>query len=313
MALRVCRLAARGGIWGGGGWPVAWRGLCSAKPEPFILADIGEGIAEVELLQWFVKPGDAVDQFDRLCEVQSDKATVEISSPYVGKVESLAYDVGAIAKVGTPLLYILKQGSEKEAAGGAPAAASPAKAVNTLPPTAPRTASTSGKVLATPATRALAKQHGLDLSTLVGTGREGRVTKEDVLVALDGSAAPAVALPVAPGAAATVAAPPALPRPVRPAAADYEVPIRGIRKAMYAQMTAANAVPHFGYCDEVRMDELMAVRQQLKAAAAEVGLPKFTLIPLIVRATSLALAQHPELNGSISEGELALRRRKRQG
>ena len=72
----------------------------------FNLADIGEGIAEVEVMQWFVKPGDVVDQFDKLCEVQSDKATVEITSPFVGNIASLAYEVGDVAKTGSPLLHL---------------------------------------------------------------------------------------------------------------------------------------------------------------------------------------------------------------
>lgn len=78
------------------------------------------------------------------------------------------------------------------------------------------------------------------------------------------------------------------------------MPIRGIRRAMFAQMTAANAIPHFGYCDEVVMDELAIVREQLKPLAAESGIKKFTLMPLIVKATSLALARYPELNASVS-------------
>ena len=68
--------------------------------KPFNLADIGEGIAEVEVMQWFVKPGDEIDQFDKLCEVQSDKATVEITSPFVGTIVSLEYETGDTAKVG---------------------------------------------------------------------------------------------------------------------------------------------------------------------------------------------------------------------
>merc|ERR1712039_367447 len=83
-------------------------------------------------------------------------------------------------------------------------------------------------------------------------------------------------------------------------AEDKLVPIRGIRKAMFAQMTDALKVPHFNFCDEVVMDELVAVREKLKPLAAELGLPKFTLMPLIVKATSLALTQYPELNASIT-------------
>jgi len=277
-----------------------------SSAQPFMLADIGEGIAEVEVLQWFVKPGDTVDQFDRICEVQSDKATVEISSPYVGTIESLEYEVGSIAKVGTPLLHISVDGAggdagaepEQPAPPVAAAAAAPLPVSEPAPavsePAAAASPAGDRKVLSTPATRALAKRHKLDLGTVTPTGRGGRVTKQDVLLVLNGSA------PVQPAGAAAAAP---QPQPAAPSAAaeDRAVPIRGIRKAMFAQMTAANAVPHFNFCDEVRMDALMEVRQQLKQVALDKGLGKFTLMPLIVKATSLALAEFPELNASISE------------
>merc|ERR1719231_2131329 len=98
--------------------------------KPFNLADIGEGIAEVEVMQWFVKPGDAVDQFDKLCEVQSDKATVEITSPFVGSIASLAYETGEVAKTGTPLLHWISADGAVEEAAPAPAAAAAAPAVS---------------------------------------------------------------------------------------------------------------------------------------------------------------------------------------
>ena len=96
------------------------RWLSTGAPQPFKLADIGEGISEVEITQWFVKVGDKVDEFDQLCEVQSDKATVEITSPHIGTITSLAYEVGAMAKVGEPLLHMVIEGEEEEEA--APAA-----------------------------------------------------------------------------------------------------------------------------------------------------------------------------------------------
>merc|ERR1719231_2212072 len=80
--------------------------------KPFNLADIGEGIAEVEVMQWFVKAGDKVEQFDKLCEVQSDKATVEITSPFVGSIVSLEYAVGDTAKTGSPLLHWAPAGAQ---------------------------------------------------------------------------------------------------------------------------------------------------------------------------------------------------------
>ena len=105
----------------------------SLATKPFNLADIGEGIAEVEVMQWFVKPGDKVEQFDKLCEVQSDKATVEITSPFVGSIESLAYATGEVAKVGTPLLH---WSADSDAASAAAGSAAPAAAPSASAPAA---------------------------------------------------------------------------------------------------------------------------------------------------------------------------------
>lgn len=275
----------------------------SASGKPFLLSDIGEGIAEVEILQWFVKPGDSVDQFDQLCEVQSDKATVEITSPFVGKIVSLSYETGEVAKTGTPLLHWLAAGGEEAAAdapAAAPAAATPAAtSTNTSAPASPKVA-TGGKVLAAPAARGLAKQHGIDLATVLGTGRDGRVTKEDILKFVNGGGAAAAAPAAAPAAPATPAAAPAAASPAAAPLAppprvvtggerkDTREPIRGIRKAMFAQMTASLAVPRFAYCDEARMDALIAARMELKAAAAKYGVAKFTLMPLLIKATSVS-------------------------
>ena len=295
----------------GGALAAAARGrwLSSAAATPFKLADIGEGISEVEITEWFVKEGDKIDEFDRLCEVQSDKATVEITSPYECTIQSLAYAVGDMAKVGQPLLHMVIEGEEAPAAApaaaAAAAAAGPAAAASGGAPSA-AAAATGGKVLATPATRHMAKQHNLDLGTVAGTGRDGRVTKEDVLAYMSGAApavaaaAPAAAAPAAPAAAPAAPLPAATLKSVAPLAEDRIEPIKGIRKAMFAQMTAALSVPSFGFSDEVCMDELMALRKILKPMAAAHGVPNFTLMPLLVKATSLALSEHPLLNSQIS-------------
>jgi len=300
----------------GGALAAAARGrwLSSVAPTPFKLADIGEGISEVEITEWFVKVGDKIDEFDRLCEVQSDKATVEITSPHECTIQSLEYAVGDMAKVGTPLLHMVIEGEDAPAAApaAAAAAAAPAAAASSGAPSA-AAAATGGKVLATPATRHMAKQHNLDLGTVAGTGRDGRVTKEDVLAYMSGAApavaaaapavaaaAPAAAAPAAPAAAPAAPLPAATLKSVAPLAEDRIEPIKGIRKAMFAQMTAALSVPSFGFADEVCMDELMALRKVLKPMAAAHGVPNFTLMPLLVKATSLALSEHPLLNSQIS-------------
>ena len=185
-------------------------------------------------------------QFDKLVEVQSDKATVEITSPFAGKIESLAYEVGATAKVGTPLLHWIAAGGASDApAAGKPAAAAPAAASKAAPAAAAPAVASSGKALATPATRALAREHQIDLAKLTGTGRDGRVTKEDILNYISSggaAAAPAAAAPAAaaPAAAPAAAAAPIMAPPPRVASgggiADETEPIRGIRKAMFAQV-----------------------------------------------------------------------------
>jgi len=192
-----------------------------SKVIPFLLADIGEGIAEVELLQWFVHEGDHVHQFDRICEVQSDKATVEITSRYDGRITSLNHGIGDMVKVGSPLLFLESnndhhsgsilhtdmtkaQTMEEGEKLCIPTVASqyhlstdnrdetkeqsmdvPAMPITSGDDQGPRSMSpSSSKVLTTPAIRRLAKEYSFDLSTIMGTGPKGRVLKGDVLTAL---------------------------------------------------------------------------------------------------------------------------------
>ena len=277
---------------------------------PFKLADIGEGIAEVEVLEWFVKEGDRVQQFDRICEVQSDKATVEITSKFDGVITKLHWPKGAMAKVGAPLVDIDRDGdahddarSHSSSSHGASAAA-PAGASKSTPasaaaapkqqqsaasntPPAPQQQQEQRKerheIFATPAVRRIAREQNIDLALVRGTGRDGRILKEDMLN-FDAKAAAAAAASAAPptaSAASSVAV---------GSDAEWTVPLRGVAKAMVhiqakypslsfvrpnekpsltstiqvKSMTAAGVVPHLGYCDEVQMDNLMAVRSRLK-------------------------------------------------
>jgi 2-oxoisovalerate dehydrogenase E2 component (dihydrolipoyl transacylase) len=287
----------------------------------FNLPDIGEGIAEVEVLKWFVKPGDKISQFDRLLEVQSDKATVDITSRYDGVVAKLHHKVGEMAPTGKPLLDIeLFPESPGETRAAAPSATA-------SPPSSPAPESSAAndddphslRALATPAVRRIAREHGLtSLTQVTGTGKDGRVTKEDVqrFVAAGGAAAaasnssaqfssgaaagtaassPPVAAPVSSGS--TPAPPP--PRPAAAAApsprADVVVPVRGLQRAMVKSMTSAWAAPHFGFADEVVMDELMRVRAALIPTAQARGL-KLSYLPLMMKAASLALSQFPQVS-----------------
>src|SRR6476661_7517767 len=137
------------------------------------LPDIGEGIAEGEIVRWLVKPGDAVREDQPLVEVMTDKASVEIPSPRTGVVAALYAEEGQVVPVGSAIISITVAG---EAAAAAPATAAAAKA----PPVAPAAAGGAVRVQASPAVRQLAKQAGVALEGLAGTGPGGAITAEDV-------------------------------------------------------------------------------------------------------------------------------------
>jgi 2-oxoisovalerate dehydrogenase E2 component (dihydrolipoyl transacylase) len=296
----------------------------------FNLPDIGEGIAEVEVLKWFVSPGDTVAQFDKLLEVQSDKATVDITSRYDGVITKLHHKVGELAPTGKPLLDIELAGSSADDTHSAASTDSKSQGAE-VPPKDSHTdelsssSSTSLRALATPAVRRIAKEHGLpSLAQITGTGKDGRVTKDDVqrfLAAGGATMVPPVGTPkpqqqqssslssnlpttstsppavVSPGPAAAAAAP--LPHPSRAPASftlppDVVLPVRGLQRAMVKTMTNAWAAPHFGFSDEVIVDELMRARAALTPAAKARGL-KLTYMPFMIKAASLALASHPQV------------------
>jgi 2-oxoisovalerate dehydrogenase E2 component (dihydrolipoyl transacylase) len=282
----------------------------------FNLADIGEGIAECEVLKWFIKEGDTIAQFDKVCEVQSDKANVEITSRYDGLVTSLKYKVGDLAKVGRPLLSIKIAGSADgaaaatgepaAAAAAAPAASSPKAAAAACPV---EEASANGKVLTSPAVRRIAKEEKIDLTQVRATGPGGRILKEDVLNFIKGGRK-ATAMPSASAAAAAVeysalagAAPAkasgSTAKPIVPVSKylreDKVIPITGLNRIMVQTMNAANAIPQLGYGDEIAVDNLYDLRVQLNKDAAKYGV-KLSYMPFILKAASLALKQYPQLN-----------------
>lgn len=143
----------------------------------FKLADIGEGIAEVSIKEWYVKVGDTVKQFDKICEVQSDKATVTITSRYDGVISKLHYNVDDTAFVGKPLVDI-----ETEESGNAHSA--PTETISdSLERTEPPASQEFrvNKVLATPSVRKMAMEYKVDLEQVIGSGKDGRILKEDII------------------------------------------------------------------------------------------------------------------------------------
>ncbi|KAG2383529.1 hypothetical protein C9374_004200 [Naegleria lovaniensis] len=277
---------------------------------PFILADIGEGITKVEVVKWFIKEGDHIEQFQNVAEVMSDKANVEISSRYDGIVKKLCYNVGDIAKVGAPLIEIeVADSASSPTSTQQPSAASstPSSAAASTTTSAPSTnealvEDSIGKVLTTPAVRRLARENSIDLTKVQPTGRNGRVLKEDVLSYLQDPSAQSKKTEKQP--TPTIATTPSVTSAATTTtvAQDRREPVRGLMRTMIKTMNAATKVPHFGYKDEICMDNLIVLRQHLKKMAEKQGV-KLSYMPFIIKAVSLALNEYPVLNSSLSEDE----------
>ncbi|KAH8373907.1 hypothetical protein KR200_006944 [Drosophila serrata] len=274
------------------------------KKVSFNLSDIGEGIREVTVKEWFVKVGDTVEQFDNLCEVQSDKASVTITSRYDGKITKIYHSIDEIALVGKPLLDfdVVEEDGDDEEEDTTSSSSSSASEAEQVKPSA---SESGGRVIipATPAVRRLAKENQLDLAKVPATGRNGRVLKGDILEYL-GQVPPGTNVPhptlahAKKSAAPAATTPAAAPAPVAAAADRVEV-LKGVRKAMLKSMTESLKIPHFAYSDEIDMTQLMQFRDQLQAVAKENGVPKLTFMPFCIKAASVALSKYPIVNSSL--------------
>jgi len=270
----------------------------------FTLSDIGEGIKEVTVKEWFVKPGDTVAQFDNICEVQSDKASVTITSKYDGVVTKLYYQVDDIAQTGDPLIDVEIAGDRGDTGENVVAVTADDADIDLENSPGRRNV----KVLATPAVRRIAMENNINLADVQGTGKDGRVLKEDILVFVAGGGQPAFAAPPVtavapppPPAAKSPAVPPPPPAVVRPAPVflgkDKTEPVGPIVKAMTKSMSEALKIPHFGYKDEIDMSQLVKLRKDLKASCEERGV-KLSYMPFIIKACSMALSHFPILNST---------------
>ncbi|KAF9978863.1 hypothetical protein BGZ73_008864 [Actinomortierella ambigua] len=283
---------------------------------PFLLADIGEGITECEVIQWFVKVGDKVDEFDRLCEVQSDKASVEITSRFTGTIASLKYSVGDMAKVGTPLVEIEVAGENTPSSANSTddlvpdtsAPPTPAVVAKDVAASAPVASEVPEHIqtFAAPAVRRIAKENNIDIKSIRGTGKGGRVMKEDILNFIANGGQNAAAAPAAPAPAA--AAPtPAAPKVHIPVGEDKVVPLTMIQKAMFKQMTKSLSIPHFGYADEIVLDNATAFRASLNdyvsKNSSQFSFKKVSYMPIFIKALSVALEQYPIMNACVVDGE----------
>jgi len=244
--------------------------------------DVGEGVAEVELVEWHVKPGDHVREDDVLAAVMTDKATVEIPSLWSGTVVSLGGELGQRLAVGTVLLTIEREGEEALAPMVEVAPASPApqpiepKAPAVAPPTvAPAEPPPEGQTpLAAPSVRARARVVGIDLRQVRGSGPAGRILDAD----LDAFAA-----------SGRSSAPTSTRRD-----GTEEIRVIGLRRKIAERMAAAATIPHITLVEEVDVGAVEDLRAAMNADRG--SRPKLTLLPFVAAALCRALPDHPQMN-----------------
>nr|WP_297459122.1 2-oxo acid dehydrogenase subunit E2 [uncultured Halomonas sp.] len=273
----------------------------------FILPDIGEGIVECEVVKWLIAEGDEIAEDQPVVEVMTDKALVEITAPEAGRVTRLYCKQQENAQVHAPLFAYtpLNQGDTDAAAGKTQAVEesqperepgnrdtnSPALSAAPRPPesaTEPALGSgPHGRIPASPAVRRLVRELGVTLADVPGSGKDGRVLKEDILAfEKRGGESPSARTATA---------------DKREPAGEVRVePIRGVQAIMAKRMVeSATTIPHFSYGDEIDVTELLALRERLKPQAEAQG-TRLTLMALIMKAMALAVRAHPILNSRVA-------------
>ena len=270
------------------------------ETEDFILPDIGEGIVECEIVDWLVAEGDEIVEDQPVCDVMTDKALVQIPAKYSGKVTKLYYAKGEIAKVHQPLFAMSHAGTTKQATAAlAPViqASSQQTSSGSAQQTATQsathsTAAAQGKALASPAVRRLARELNIDLAKVPGSGDKGRVYKDDVKAFAQGGSVKSNV------PAASVASPAVKATAV--AGGRRVEPIKGIKAVMARQMMeSVSTIPHFTYCEEIDLTDLIALRASLKDQYAKQGV-KLTMMPFFIKALSLAINQFPIMNTQVN-------------
>ena len=286
----------------------------------FYMPDIGEGVVEGEIVAWKVKEGDTVKLDQPLVEVMTDKATVELPSPRAGKIVKINYKDGDICPVGKILVVIEEAGGASTQAappkphgagsGSHQVAGAPSHAAIPTPVAAQGShaievvdATTSrSKVLATPATRRLARQLGVELGRVPATGKHGRVTTDDVK-RFQGNGNGGALVP-----AKQAHAPVSIK--AQPGFLEERIPLRGMRKKIAEAMSrSVHTAAHFTYVEEIDMTELVAVRDRAKSRAADRGV-KLNYLPFIVKAVVSSLKKWPQLNASLDESTQEIVRKK---
>jgi pyruvate dehydrogenase E2 component (dihydrolipoamide acetyltransferase) len=255
----------------------------------FKLPDIGEGMAEGEIVRWLVKEGDTLAQDQPMVEVMTDKATVEIATPRAGIVLERRFQEGQRCPVGQVLIVI-------DTAGAAPKTPEVSSKDRTPGPVSVGPA--AGGTLATPATRRLARELGVDLARLKGSGPGGQITAADVRAAGVGSAP------------AKDTDDQLTPGPTTQTSGDVRIPFRGVRRMIAEHMVETQRqVAQFTFVEEIDCTELVELRNKAEARLGGHGI-KLTYLPFFVKAAAEALKKHPQINATLDEpaGEIVQRR-----
>ena len=266
----------------------------------FKMPDLGEGTVEAEVVAWHIKVGDMVQEDQIMAEVMTDKAAVEVPAPVSGKVVTINGQPGDMVRVGSELVVFETDAADDDVV--APAAevpatapAQPAEVLSSpmAPATSPAQAvelkseagQVSGRVKASPATRRKAREAGIDLRQVPGSGPSGRIMPKDFVAAMSG-AAPA-------GMNGGSAAPPSL---LRQRTGTEEIKVIGVRRVIAQRMTdAARTIPNFSYVEEIDVTELESLRAHLNAKAPK-GTPSLTYLPFLAAALARVLEEFPQCN-----------------
>jgi len=247
-----------------------------------ILPDIGEGISEGEIIRWLVKEGDQIKQFQPIVEVLTVKVNVEIPSPFTGKIKKILAKEKEVVKVGSPIAIVEVEGVAEEKPKveekKPETLVSASQKVTEQVPAKP-----SAEILATPAVRRLARELGVDLSLVKGTGPGGRITEEDVKrFAEEKKKLEVVKVAI-------------------PKEKEERIPVTGIRRMIAEKMSLAhNKAAMVTHMDEADVTELVRIREYLKEDAEKLGI-KLTYLPFIIKAAILALKKYPKFNAAIDD------------
>ena len=253
----------------------------------FKLPDIGEGMAEGEIVRWLVKEGDTLAQDQPMVEVMTDKATVEIATPHAGRVLERRFKEGQCCPVGA-ILIVIEVAADNDK--------TPAASMGKTP--GPATEGASGGILATPATRRMAREMGVDLAKIKGSGPGGQITIADLRAAK-----------VGPGSDDGFDDQPT-PSVSTTSVGDVRIPFRGVRRMIAEHMVLTQRqVAQFTYVEEIDCTELVELRDKAERRMAGHGI-KLTYLTFFVKAAVEALRKHPQLNATLDEpaGEIVQRR-----